>query len=164
MKPNLDKEIGGVLVTVSIFPPDGYQNVEMSLLNETMLILSEEFGDLIEEADGPCHRDSYAILVYKDLDAASAAPDDAEKIRARAVELYENCAARKALVEAYAAPYDELDQRGCDIENGKHTPAEGEYKEISDEMERIQDLIDARSPYEFGDKRDLVDVLASVDV
>jgi hypothetical protein len=159
---SLYKEITEVRVATAIFPPEGYSQdgFDMHLMDETMFILSEEEEKMVSWS-GPDHCDSYIVLSYDGLEEANLnAASDSQRMHLSAIKLYQNCAARKAQVEAYAAPYDELDQRGCDIENGKHTPAEGEYKEISDEMERIQDLIDARSPYEFGDKRDLSEVLA----
>ena len=164
MRIELKSEINRVLVATSISPENGYGDVDFHLLDEMMLILSEE-EDKMVEYDGPNHCDPYITLAYDNIvDAYELASADSERMRKRAIELYENCAARKALVEAYATPYNELDQRGCDIENKVHTPTKGEYQEICDEMERLQGLMDARAPYEYDDKRDLSEVLASVDV
>ena len=164
MRIELKSAIGQVNVTTSFFHENGYQDVDLHLLDEMMLILSEE-EDRMFAYDGPNHCDPYITLTYDNIaEASEFARTDSERMLKRANELYENCAARKALVEAYSTPYNELDQRGCDIENKTYTPVEGEYKEICDEMERLQDLMDARAPYEHGDKRDLSDVLAAVDV
>ncbi len=164
MKIELKSAIGQVNVTTSFFHENGYQDVDLHLLDEMMLILSEE-EDRMFAYDGPNHCDPYITLAYDNLaDASEFARADSERMLKRANELYENCAARKALVEAYSTPYNELDQRGCDLENEKDQGMAGEYKYICDEMERLQDLMDARAPYEYDDKRDLSDVLASVDV
>ena len=164
MKIELKSEISQVNITTSIFHENGYKDVDLHLLDEVMLILSEE-EDRMFAYSGPDHCDSYITLAYDNLaEVTHHAAVDSERMVARATELYENCAARKALVEAYAIPYNLLDERGCALENGTSQGMAGEYKYICDEMERLQDLMDARAPYDFGDKRDLSDVLASVDV
>jgi hypothetical protein len=163
MKIELKSEIGQVNVTTSFFHENGYKNVDLHLLDEVMLILSTE-EDKMTQYDGPGHCDPYITLAYDNLvEANELAAADSERMTARVTELYENCAARKALLEAYSIPYNELDQRGCDIENDPESAKPGEYKYISDEMERLQDLMDARAPYEYDDKRDLSDVLAAIN-
>lgn len=160
MKVELKSEIGQVNVTTSIFHENGYKDVDLHLLDEVMLILSKE-EDRMFAYSGPDHCDSYITLAYDNLaEVTHHAAADSTRMRLRATKLYENCAARKALVEAYAIPYNELDERGCALENKTAQGMPGEYRYICDEMERLQDLMDASAPYEFDDKRDLKDVLA----
>ena len=163
MKIELKSAIVQVNITTSIFHENGYKDVDLHLLDEVMLILSRE-EDRMFAYSGPDHCDSYITLAYDNLaEVTHHAAADSIRMSVRATELYENCAARKALVEAYSIPYNELDQRGCVIENYPKGAKPGEYKYISDEMERLQDLMDARAPYEYDDKRDLSDVLASIN-
>ena len=159
---SLYKEITEVRVATSIFPPEGYSQdgFDMHLMDETMFILSEEEEKMVSWS-GPDHCDPYIVLSYDGLEEANLhAAKDSIRMHLRAIKLYQNCAARKAQVEAYSVPYNELDERGCALENKTVQGMAGEYKYVCDEMERIQDLMDARSPYEFDDKRDLSEVLA----
>ena len=165
MSLTLDAQIADVRVQVSIFHKDGYRTVDLDLLNETMTILGAEEDDLVSEWSGPDHCDAYLMLNYETwADAHDNALADTERLRARATEVYADCARRKELRETVIQPlYDAVDARGVAIENREVTPKPGEYKSICDEQERLQGLLDSLAPYEFDDSRDLADVLSAFE-
>ena len=66
MKIELTSEINRVLVATSISPENGYGDVDFHLLDEMMLILSEE-EDKMVEYDGPNHCDPYITLAYDNI-------------------------------------------------------------------------------------------------
>jgi len=154
MATKLNATISGVRITFSIFPSNGYQQdgFDFKLMDETMLILSTEENNMVDWG-GPDHCDPYITLAYDTLQAATDfATDDCYRLRARAVELYKNCVARKAKADEYSIAYDKLDECVGAHEVGAH-----------EEMERLHILIDAHSPYDFGDTRnvqELFDVVA----
>ena len=162
----LDSEITQVRVTFSIFPPEGYgqDGFDIPLMDEAMLILSEEEHDTLVDWNGCDHCDPSITLEYETMGAAATAEEDRVRLVQRARLLYENCVARKELRETVIQPlYDAVDARGCDIENKKVTPKPGEYKALCDEQERLQGILDALAEYRgvHEDNRELEDVLSA---
>lgn len=164
----LDSEITQIRVSFSIFPPEGYSQdgFDIALMDEAILILSEEEHDQLVDWGACDHCDPFITLEYESLeDAWKKVAADKTRLLARAKLLYENCYARAALREDVIQPqYDTVDERAVRIENQTAENVQpGEYKRLCDEQERLQGILDALAAYKgvHEDERSLEDVLTA---